>query len=48
MKKHVGYLEKQLLTSNEKSASLSSANLAMDLQLTQAKAAALFYERGNE
>ncbi len=48
MKKHVGYLEKQLLSSNEKCASLSSTNLAMDLQLTQAKTAALFHERRNE
>lgn len=48
MKKHVGYLEKQLLSANEKASSLGSNNLAIDLQLTQAKTAALFHERRNE
>lgn len=43
MKKHTTYLEKQLLTSNEKSSNLSSTNITIDLELTQARTAALFH-----
>jgi hypothetical protein len=48
MKKHVTYIEKQMLATNDKLANLSNSHLAIDLQLTQAKTAASYHERRAE